>query len=164
MSLTFGLKTPRDLLEKAYRELAILEAAALMQDETQLADALFNFAVTTYHVKDWLEHHFSASRSSIDVDAYVARQPALLVCRDLCNAGKHVVLEYKPVTEAVLASTELTPDGVAMEGSPGAPNYRVVVARKDGSTLDVVALANQALNDWERFFALHKMQSSAPER
>ena len=155
MSLTFGLNTPRDLLEKAHREFAILESAAMMQDETQVADALFNFAVTAYHVKDWLEHHFSRSRSAIDVDAYVARSPALLICRDLCNAGKHVVLEYKAVTEAVLASSESTPAGLAPDGSRSAPVYRVVVVRKDGSALDSVALAAQALDDWERFFAIY---------
>ena len=155
MSLTFGLNTPRDLLEKAHREFAILESAAIMQDETQVADALFNFAVTAYHVKDWLEHHLSRSRSAIDVDAYVARWPALLICRDLCNAGKHVVLEYKAVTEAVLASSESTPAGLAMDGSRSAPVYRVVVMRKDGSTIDAVTLAAQALDDWERFFVIY---------
>jgi hypothetical protein len=157
MSLTFGLNTPRDLLEKARREFAILESAAMMQDETQMADALFNFAVTAYHVKDWLEHHLSRSRSSVDVDGYVARHPALLICRDLCNAGKHVVLEYKSVTEAVLASPESTPAGLALDGSRSAPIYRVVVVRKDGSTLDAVELATLALNDWERFFAIHQI-------
>ena len=157
MSLTFGLETPRDLLEKAHRELAVLESAAMMQDETQMADALFNFAVTAYHVKDWLEHHFSRTRSSVDVDAYVARNPALLICRDLCNAGKHVVLEYKPVTEAVLASTGSTPAGLAMDGSRSDPVYRVVIVHKDGSVLDAVELATQAVNAWERFFAAHQL-------
>ena len=157
MSLTFGLETPRDLLEKAHRELAVLESAAMMQDETQMADALFNFAVTAYHVKDWLEHHLSRTRSSVDVDAYVARSPALLICRDLCNAGKHVVLEYKPVTEAVLASTGSTPPGRALDGSRSDPVYRVVIVHKDGSVLDAVELATQAMNAWERFFAAHQI-------
>jgi hypothetical protein len=61
MSLTFGLKTPHDLLEKARRELVALEGAAMTQDETEITDALYNFAVTTYHVKDWLKRYHSGS-------------------------------------------------------------------------------------------------------
>jgi hypothetical protein len=35
MSLTFGLNSPRELLDKVHREFAILESAAIMRDETQ---------------------------------------------------------------------------------------------------------------------------------
>jgi hypothetical protein len=157
MSLTFGFKTPHDLLEKARRELAALETAAMIQDETEIADALYNFAVTTFHVKDWLKSHRSDSYVARDVEDYVARSPALSTCRDLCNAGKHFDLTYEPTTEAVVASANSMPADLAPVGSLNTPIYRVKVVRNDGSRHEVVAIATQALNDWERFFELHKI-------
>jgi hypothetical protein len=50
-----------------------------------------------------------------------------------------------------------TSGGIALDGSRSAPIYRVVIVRKDGSTLDAVDLASQALNVWERFFAVHQI-------
>jgi hypothetical protein len=157
MSLTFGLNTPHDLLEKARRELAALEIAAMTQDETEMTDALFNFAVTTYHVKDWLKCHSSDSYGARDVEEYVARSPALSTCRDLCNAGKHFDLTYEPTTGAVVASANSMSADLVPIGSLNTPIYRVKVVRNDGSRHEVVAIATQALNDWERFFELHRI-------
>ena len=157
MSLTFGLKTPHDLLEKARRELVALESAAMIQDETEIADALYNFAVTTYHLKDWLKCHSSSSYAPRDVEDYVAHSWALSACRDLCNAGKHFDLTYQPTTEAVVASTTTMRADLLPEGSPNTPIYRVKVVRNDGSRHEAVALAAQAVSDWERFFELHKV-------
>ena len=62
MALTFELKSPQDVLAKVRRELAIPEAAAASQDKQRIADALYNFSVTAYHVKDWLREHPGVSK------------------------------------------------------------------------------------------------------
>jgi hypothetical protein len=46
MTLTFGLETPRDLLEKLKRD------AALLREEAT-SDKFFNFVVTGYSIIDW---------------------------------------------------------------------------------------------------------------
>ncbi len=52
MALTFGLRTPRDLLEKLERD------AALINDEVT-SDRFFNFVVTGYSMVDWIKNDSS---------------------------------------------------------------------------------------------------------
>ncbi len=157
MPLTFGLSTPRDLLDKAERDLSELETAAVTQDQTMIADALYNFAVTAYHVKDWLKSTPSSTYSPTDVEDFVRASAALSVCRDLCNAGKHLRLRYEPTTETVEASVNALPAEDVPLGWLNTPIYRVKIVHKDGSRHEAVSLALQALADWQRFFQQHNL-------
>src|SRR5688572_33048330 len=58
--LAFGLKTPRDLLEKARREVGRLRqrpiaiVAGLYNDEHETIDQAINAAISLWHIIDWL--------------------------------------------------------------------------------------------------------------
>ena len=76
-------------------------------------------------------------------------------CRDLCNAGKHVVItRYEPVNgECVLHLT--TPCSAPFPGQLATPIFRVKIMRKDGTKREAVELATEAISDWEQFFSQH---------
>jgi hypothetical protein len=57
--------SPTQLLSKARSDGALLVSALRDQDEEAVRGALFNFAVTTYHVWDWVKTY----RADLDADA-----------------------------------------------------------------------------------------------
>src|SRR2546430_1172086 len=90
MSLTSGLKTPRDVLAKLHREHARLK-------HTVTGDDLMNFVITGYHIIDWVRKNPSVSSGAkSDVQSMYANR-YIAVCRDLANESKHFVLgkDYK---------------------------------------------------------------------
>ncbi|MFH0342906.1 MAG: hypothetical protein ACHBNF_12420 [Chromatiales bacterium] len=114
---------PGDLLRKAKRDKQKLIMALQQCDEVEVKDHLFNFAVTVYHIIDWLK----AYRPELGNEAYgwLNSQEALQVCRDLCNASKHVVLDsnkggyrsYPAVTEALDTSAIASTTVASIKGN-----------------------------------------------
>ena len=78
----FELRTPRDMLDKARREHKRLT-------ERVDIDNVFNFFVTAYHVKDYVEK--KASVPQIALESFLA-DPDIKDCRDLCDKAKHLTL------------------------------------------------------------------------
>ena len=160
MSLTFRLETPRDALAKAGREFAALQAAVAAQDETRVADCVYNFCVSVYHVKDWLTEGSPPACASSVVEVFIKGTPALLVCRDICNASKHKrIRKYVAVASSVLTSAPtsffvVTPPAPSLTRITGSP-FRVKVKMADGQKYDVLAVGSDALAAWEAFFAKH---------
>ena len=160
MSITFQLKTPRDMLAKARREESRLRDALNSQDLTCIADAIFNFAVTAYHVKDWLKESASATYSKAEVESYLHSDKQLRLCREICNASKHQTLDPDPVdaksliASAMGVSTPVVPDpnGVKLEIND-APAFRVKIVSFDGSRIEVGEFASHVVAVWERFFS-----------
>ncbi|MDP3338426.1 MAG: hypothetical protein Q8S51_16765 [Rhodoferax sp.] len=81
----FDLVTPRDMLEKAKRELARLEAQVNV-------DNVYNFYVTACHIQDYVR---KTNPSKIgELEKFLAQQD-LTDCQDLCDKGKHLKLTKK---------------------------------------------------------------------
>ena len=57
MALTYGLRNPRDLLDKLKRD-----ASLLAQGVT--SDKFFNFVITGYSIIDWVKNDTSISQSA----------------------------------------------------------------------------------------------------
>lgn len=161
INLTFQIATPRDALEKARREFGALQAAVADQDKTRIGDCLYNFAVSVYHVKDWVIEQPSSTYSKQDVEALVKATPALLVCRDVCNASKHRnIRNYSPDASSVLTSAPGFTLAVTSRGAgsaPTAPKFRLKIVTKDGRRLEVLALGSGALEAWDGFFQQHRL-------
>jgi hypothetical protein len=159
MTLTFQLQTPRDALAKAKREFAGLQAAVAAQDLTRIADCLYNFSVSVYHVRDWLIQGVLPGCPKSSVEAFVKATPALMACRDLCNASKHRrITQYVPITSSVLTSATsfvltTTPPKPTLQ-STAAP-FRVKVKMVSGQKFDVLTLGSDALAAWNSFFSQH---------
>jgi hypothetical protein len=162
MALTFALATARDALAKAQRDYAALESAVLDEDRTRIGDALYNFSISVYHVKDWLIENPSPAYSKAEVEAHVKASPSLLVCRDLCNASKHrKIRKYKPetasVTTSAVAAAYVTPLDIKKYTSSAQrkPTFRVKAITVDGRRLDVLTLGRDAIAAWQAFFQRH---------
>lgn len=138
----FELRTPRDMLEKAERELQ-----RFRHDRT--IDNLFNFFVTAYHVRDYVREATTVPQHALD--SFLADSD-LQDCRALCNKGKHLRLEHHP--EAIAS----TADG----GFSGAAFSEVSFCEGQVRTLfygrravDVHALPERVIQKWKRFLAEH---------
>jgi hypothetical protein len=160
VSITFQLETPRDMLAKARREHSRLRDALKSQDLTHIADAIFNFAVTAYHVKDWLKASASAKYSETDVENYLQAHHQLRLCGEICNASKHKILIPPPAdamnvtTSATGTCTQATldPNSIKLE-LDDAPAFRVKIVSFDGSRFEVGEFASDVLAAWEQFFS-----------
>lgn len=164
MTLTFELDKPQDLLAKARREESRLRDAILSQNRTRIADALFNFAVTAYHVKDWLKESASGYLPK-DVESYVHGDRRLRMCREICNASKHRKLNHSAadtgnVTASATSATSpllpsaAKPAGVSLE-TESKPHFLVKIVAVDGTRFEVIDFAAQVIGAWEQFFNDH---------
>jgi hypothetical protein len=160
-------------LSKARSDGALLVSALRDQDEEAVRGALFNFAVTTYHVWDWVKTY----RADLDADATnpLRKHEALKACRDLGNASKHASLDlaggpyrkHPPVVQDVTVSAtarttfdeakrlvEVVTAGPAQVASGG---WRLKVQLQSGRRLAVEDLVREALDAWEQYFAQHSI-------
>ena len=159
MSITHALDKPRDMLAKARREQARLSDALRTQDRTTIADTLFNFAVTAYHIQDWLKQSASALYSPSQVEAYIEADKCLRLCREICNASKHQKLKPVPndaraitfsaTGSFVIASND--PNDVKLE-SETSPSFKVTLVTFDGSRYEADEFAANVIVAWEKFF------------
>src|SRR2546427_13308406 len=86
MALTAGLKTPRDMLAKRHTKHSRLKTTVTSGD-------LMNFAITGYHLIEWIKKNPStAATVKSDLEA-MYRNPDIGVCRDIANESKHFALK-----------------------------------------------------------------------
>lgn len=163
MPIPFEINSPRDMLQKARRELEVLRAAVSAQDKQQIGDALYNFSVTAYHVKDWLIKQPGTSYTQKDVEDYIKNNQTLSICRDLSNGNKHKkITKYVPVTEETTASATSAVISLSMLrhvlslAKPNRP-FRVKIITTDGKRLEVVQVCEDAVRVWESFLGKYKL-------
>ena len=77
----FELQSPRDMLNKAKRENARLQADLN-------TDNVFNFFVTAHHIKDY-------ARDAGIPETQFPKGVDFQLCRKLCNMGKHLADDRK---------------------------------------------------------------------
>jgi hypothetical protein len=86
MTLRAGMKSPRDMLAKLRAEHARLLERVTSGD-------LMNFAITGYHLIDWIRKDPSALQSAKDDLEAMYRNTDIGVCRDITNESKHFELK-----------------------------------------------------------------------
>lgn len=141
------LGSSTDMLSKARRELARL------RDDVNI-DTVFNFFVTAYHVQDYLR----ADAPRGDVDTLLA-DPDLVVCRSICNQGKHLKVDRKasPVGAKVSGRSGVVGIGVVGEMVVGAGILWDLTY--DGTSHDPISLADRVLAKLEEFFVAHNIST-----
>ncbi len=139
------LGSSNDMLSKARRELARL------RDDVNI-DTVFNFFVTAYHVQDYLRTE--APNRAGDVDALLT-DPDFVVCRSICNQGKHLRVDRKanPIGAKVSGRSGIIGIGVIGEVVIGAGIIWDLTY--DGTSHDPIALAERVLAKLEQFFVAH---------
>lgn len=148
MTLTFGLKSIRDIHAKLQRD-----ASALYEEVT--SDRFFNFVVTGYSMIDWVKNDPSVP-STAKVPATVEglyKDHWLRVCGDLATASKHFTLtSRKPVTASTSASIGF---GVGRfgKGGFGSGEESIEVHLNDDTSFHCLDLVQGVLSSWQAFFS-----------
>lgn len=139
----FELSSPKDMLSKARREYQRLSKCINI-------DNVFNFFVTVYHIRDYIESTNSVEKNMID---NFFKDPELQICRDLCNKGKHLFLDNRSHDPNLMTHVWKGFFGGAPFGIlPFGGHEKWVLFCGDGREVDVKSLAKNVLEKWERFF------------
>ncbi len=144
------LGSSADMLSKARRELTRL------RDDVNI-DTVFNFFVTAYHVQDYLRAE--APNCAGDIDALLT-DPDLIVCRSICNQGKHLKVDRRasPVGAKVSGRSGVVGIGVVGEMVVGAGILWDLTY--DGASHDPIALSERVLAKLEAFFVAHGISTA----
>jgi hypothetical protein len=141
----FEVSHPRHMLEKAKRDFD-----RMISDLN--TDTIFNFFVTTYHVRDYVEVQSEALRAAIK--ERFEKAPDFRMCDYICHKGKHLELKAKRWKDYPFKTQHNL--GALFDGAPfdevcfdANEGYCLVV---DGEEIDVIALGRRVLEKWERFF------------
>jgi len=120
---TFGLENCRDLCEKLTREFKRLENA---RDREEIADHAINFAITAWHLIDWIwvaferkDEYFAFTGTAkcesskwkylSDFRKYIVeREPRLRYCGLFANSAKHLQLSNDRWPEQESISTPVS--------------------------------------------------------
>ena len=138
----FELRTPRNMLDKARREHERLLAGFNI-------DNLFNFFVTVYHIRDYVQKTMAVSPAVLEA---FLQDTDLKDCRDLCDKGKHLTLtkRHDPSTSFMSGCFGGAPIGAMPIGAG-----TVWLLNIDSRSVNVQDLAKRVLEKWETFFAKH---------
>ena len=141
--LPLPLSSARDLFEKLKRDAALL-------DEEVTTDRFFNFVITGYSLIDWVR------KDPAFAGAYVQAlytNPALRICGDLANAGKHFELDKRvPVTKAA-SSMQGWGVGRYGRGGYGVGEEEITVELNDGTQISCLDFVREVLTAWQPVFA-----------
>ena len=148
MSLTYGLSTAKELLEKLQRDAALL-------DEEVTSDRFFNFVVTGYSLIDWVKNDPAVPAAAKAAVSSLYSDPWLKVCGDLATASKHFVLTTRVPVTAHASSQRGWGAGRFGKGGWGVGEESIVVTLNDGTTYSGLDLVKEVLQAWNRFFVAH---------
>ena len=132
----------QDQLTRVRRFLARIEQHNRPHDEYD--DDMWSFFQNCWHVKDWIKYDPGVPSSvRTSIEATVMGSPHLMICADLANARKHLVL--------------MNPRIGAKHSHK---NYRIVVGESSkveylidtgsGTKVDGLTLARACVTEWER--------------
>src|ERR1035437_7744477 len=144
MSLTYGLRTARDLLAKLERD------AALLRQEVS-SDRFFNFVVTAYSLLDWVQNDPGVHKVvKLDLERFRSTQ-SIQICRDLANSSKHFTLDPKRNPNPKIHSVDSDQGfGVGRYGMGkyGVGEEKIAVLFDTGIGQDGLTVVEDALRDW----------------
>lgn len=152
----FELRNAKDMLDKSFREYERLQ-----NDFT--IDNVFNYFVTAYHVKDYLE------KCNPELDAQIKSlygEQDFLDCNSVCNKGKHFKLEHANKDKQE-KTPKPNPDAIIWSGAiGGAPlnamaindsDKWILVFAEDSRQIDIKYLAERILEKLNKFFKENKI-------
>ena len=140
------MSAARNQLAKVKRHLVVLEQG---RAGDQAHDTLFSFFENCWHLKDHIKHDSSVPqrvREAIEQD--VTGFDALMISADIANRSKHLTLNRPARVDAKVTTFHIK----AYEGSdqPASTSYDITVPGRP--PLDALAVARQAVADWETLF------------
>jgi len=152
MDLQINYGNSRSLLNKLQREKERAQQALEAQSFPDLADALYNFSISAFHIKDWL-----ITQSRVDKDQvhrFLEKVPVLQACRDICNSKKHFkITRYKPgevqIGSTITEISAIIPDEKGNYDVYGKADMWVDVGNNEVYRL--VEFMQKVIDEWNRF-------------
>ena len=174
----FLLREPRDLLAKLDREFdRFCEATShLSKNHRCQSDFAFNFAITAWHLTEWIwkSHEAKSPDQSVRFGARTFQEfrkvilggcPELRICRDLANGAKHFRLDRSNESTSVRGSAAqvIHNSGIfrsisqsimrpIMRPVVGRYQERLVVVLSSGQQIPAAFVFEKTLQYWKRFF------------
>jgi hypothetical protein len=151
MALDYGFRTPRDLYEKLKRD-------ATKLDTQVSADDLFNFAVTAWHMQDWIREGPAKSSPAIEADRTKLRgNKYVQMCRDIANASKHFTLTYIPTVSSVSREGAFTVGRSSVGGSDMVGGRDTYIIHAGSDRYGVGEVVREVLQLYEAFLNKHSL-------
>lgn len=147
MAEFFEYSTPREILEKAKRDLQ-----KLSQDID--IDNIFNFFVTAYHVVDYVKALDTVPADDIKA---LYKEPDFRKCRYICNKSKHRTLD-KGDDEFLTYRRPSAALGEFILGESALGLGRAYFIIDETEQVDVLNLGQRIIDRWEAFFNTHSIQ------
>lgn len=148
MSLTYGLNTAKELLEKLQRDAALL-------NEEVTSDLFFNFVVTGYSLVDWIKNDPAVPTNAKAMLPSLRSDRWLTICGDLATASKHFILTRRVPVAADARSECGWGAGRFGKGGWGVGEETIGVTLTDGTTYSGLDFVKGVLQTWDRFFVAH---------
>lgn len=118
------------------------------------ADAVYDFAYaffqSCHHLRDWL--HADGAVSKAELDALFGSSIELRLCRDICNATKHLQYDKPSIDPRPRIGREWDPWTKTAHGW-----YLYSDARRP-----VVELARSCIAVWDTFLGKHGLKAASP--
>ncbi len=146
IDLNYGFGNAKKLLEKVKRDQDSLYHAVISQDPDRISDAVFNFAITGYHIKDWLKNEGAPG-----VEEHINSEPMLRLCADLCNGSKHKLLSRRREIDdpvKTIDNSELTCDMTTITCDATIPlnGHTVRMELTSGRQVEILDFANRVVS------------------
>jgi hypothetical protein len=107
--------------------------------------------VAVYHVKDWVKAMCGRRGVTKNAEEFARNSRWILLCRDICNASKHVrlALDHRSYREAPPTVHRVAATIIDANRGSGLPVLRVYSEKYgDYSAAEVIS---RAIDDWENF-------------
>ncbi len=144
MSLTYSLDNSDDLFEKLKYDYSNL-------NNELNAYTFFNFIITAYHLKQWIEEDELKSETRQQKIKEFKKSSYYNICRDITNASKHFKLNYIPKTQD---ANLMSGCGVGRcgHGACGIGECSIEIIMIDGRKFDALEVANKVMKIYSDIF------------
>jgi hypothetical protein len=119
-------------------------------------DAFTSFFIQCYHLRDWL---IDSRYGRIDIDIFVSKSPTLSLCRDIANTQKHKRIDkYEPQNHLVEHKFSGISTPITKYYDPFRKENRFGIdVQEFGTLVDVIDLAENCVEEWERFLYIYSI-------
>ena len=180
-NLSFGIQDSRAMLDKLGRELRRMRESSFARED--LVDSGVNFAITAWHLVEWVWADIKGQYSLIaslareagtpakefgceQLRAYALRGcPSLEVCGAIANSAKHVGAEKVPkdVEETLVSAASASALGAISLGTTRLGVEHVLKIVSLGLRLPALTIFEAVFEWWQTFLDRHHISETKPK-
>ena len=136
-------------LKRSYNRLIQIDDGCAGEFDSN-RDDFYTFFLNCHHLKDWLMNDERLREKHEDIEGYINEHKDLLLCADICNAHKHLVLNRPRSGE----DPRLGRQKARLAFEPQKTRLKVTIEIETTSgTRDAFDLARSCMGLWKTFLA-----------